>query len=173
MIMLLLLMGCQQQSKKVNDAQSAGRTIQGHWQFLDGYGNYNEAWFAAATYQTFNRFVDRKVMVNYVVKGDSLISTVDMEGGSREIRAGLAWIGSDRVVIATSFVRDTLWRMQVDAPTLEDTDPFSDSLTFFTAFNKRYDDFLVSRGIVSREEIDAFRKSGEVPEDILEEAKKR
>jgi hypothetical protein len=168
-LFLLLFSACQQHTKKVKDTPP-GSALQGNWQFLDSYGNYNEAWFGKTTYQTMNRFVDRTVLVNYEVRGDSLISSVETERGSQVIHAALEWLDRDRVVINTSVIRDTLIRMKDPAITLQDTDPFSDSAAFFSAFNRRYDDFLVSKGIVSREEIDAFRKRGEVPEDVLDKA---
>ncbi len=173
MIVLVMLAACQQRTKKAGENRPPVNTLQGNWQFLDRYGNYNEAWFGEKTYQTFNRFVDRKVEVDYEVRGDSLVSSVETARGSQVIRAYLEWLDRDRVVIRAEFVSDTLIRLKDSATTLQDTDPFADSAAFHSAFNRRYDDFLVSKGIVSREEIDAFRQRGEVPEDVLEKSGKR
>ena len=173
MMLLLSLLACKQQASQTGNKPAPSNPLMGNWQFLDRYGNYNEAWFGDSTYQTMNRFVDRKVLVDYEVRGDSLVSSVETERGSRVILAALQWLDRDRVVITTSFVSDTLTRMADGGATLQNTDPFTDSVAFFTDFTRRYDDFLVSRGIVSREEIEAFRRKGEVPEDVLEQAGKR
>lgn len=166
-VLILLLVACQQQGQKKEIAAENRNALKGEWQFLDKYGNYNEAYFGDSTYQTINRFVDRKVVVDYRVKGDTLRSVMDYRNEKRVILAGLRWIDSDHVVIFTEFVSDTLTRMEDAGISLKSTDPFTDSLSFFTAFNKRYDRYLVDKGIVSEDEIRAFRERQEVPVDVL------
>ena len=166
-LLIVLLGACQQKSPKIEEKKEKAPTLAGHWQFLDKYGNYNEAYFADTLYQTMNRFVDRNVLVKYYVEDDTLHSVMEMRGGDRVILAGLEWLDRDHVVIATEFVSDTLVRMKNPDISLQNTDPFTDSVTFFNAFYTRYENFLVEKGIITPEEAKAFREQREVPGDVL------
>jgi hypothetical protein len=106
------------------------------------------------------------LLVAYSIHGDTLHSVVPAANEKRVILARLAWIDSDHVVISTEFVSDTLSRMTNPAITLQNTDPFRDSLKFFTAFHERYVEYLIDKGIVTEDEVRAFRERKEVPEDI-------
>ena len=164
---MVLIMACQPQGRNKSASGSGDKSpLSGNWQFLDKFGNYNEAFFTDSVYQTINRFVDRNLRVRYTIHGDTLRSVVPTADDKRVILARLAWIDSDHVVISTEFVSDTLSRMENPAITLQNTDPFRDSLKFFTAFNERYVEYLIGKGIVTEEEVRAFREQGEVPEDV-------
>ncbi len=165
---MALVMACQPQGRNKSASGSGDQSpLSGNWQFLDKFGNYNEAYFADSVYQTINRFVDRNLRVSYTIHGDTLRSVVPTADDKRVILARLAWIDNDHVVISTEFVSDTLSRMENPAITLQNTDPFRDSLKFFTAFNERYVEYLILKGIVTEEEVRAFRERGEVPVDVM------
>jgi len=64
-------------------------------------------------------------------------------------------------------------RVKVGDYLLGSIDPKIDSLNFSTAFNNRNDNYLVKRGILTQEEVEAFRKSQTIPEDVQEKLKQK
>ena len=94
----------------------------------------------------------------YVAKNDSLYSTF---GKTKDLKpvAKLIWLNMDKFVIFNESTRDTLERIQTDIITLQNTDVKADSIEFRNAFEKRYEDFLVGKGILSRKEIEEFKKN--------------
>lgn len=158
-ILILVLVSCSSEEKK---------SLQGDWQFLDKFGNYNEAFFGDSTYLSINRFVVKDNWYQYTIRNDSLYSTVNKRFTGLRAVAGLEWIGSDRVVLSSEFSRDTMIRIKNSPATISKAKPFSDSAIYFQAFFDRYERFLIFKGILSEEEVKRFREKGEVPEDVLE-----
>lgn len=162
----LVMTGCTPKEKAGEIKGPGLNTLAGNWHFLDKSGNYNEAWFTDTTYRTINRFANGGEVLQYDIKNDSFYADPGrIKYGLRPI-AGIQWIDHDRVVLFTEFVRDTLARMDDTGSTLQNTDPAVDSLRFYTDFYRRYASFLISKGILTEEEVRAFRGSGELPADI-------
>ncbi len=153
---LLLLSGCTQNNKQQM------HSVAGNWAFLDKAGNYNEAFFDTAEYLTYNRFGGVMPSFRYVVKNDSLYSTF---GKTKDLKpvAKLIWINDDKFVIFNASTRDTLERIKSDKMLLGNTDVKADSAAFRNAFEERYEDFLVGKGILSRQEIEEFKKNKKIP----------
>lgn len=160
------LISCNNSSHKPEEKIVNAEPLMGTWQYLDKYGNYNEVYFGKDAYQTFNRFVDRKITFPYKVMNDSLYSTADRKRAGMSAVAAIEWISNESVILYTSLFRDTLYRLEGAKKTLADTDPFSDSLQFYPAFFERYEKFLIQRGIITETEVMQFREEGKVPEDV-------
>lgn len=164
-LILVGIISCQHATEKKVEKRIAD-PLAGYWQYLDKYGNYNEVHFDGKHYQTINRFVDKNVTFPYKVNNDSLYSTADRRHEGMTAVACIDLMDDGRVVLYTDFFRDTLYKLDHVKNTLVDTDPFSDSLSFYQAFYKRYEQFLIQRGIVTEEEILQFHEEGKVPEDV-------
>lgn len=162
--MLILLAACHQDpGQKI---LSAERGLPGNWGFLDPNGNYNEAFFGDSTYVTYNRIYGLMPGFNYKYSNDSLWSTLNNSEKGMAPVAGVEWLNENRLVIHTRFHSDTLERITGGGVHLGNTDPLADSLLFREAFNLRYEDFLVRRGILTREEIESFKRDSIIPEDV-------
>ena len=158
LIILFLLAGCTANIKQKK------QTVEGNWAFLDKTGNYNEAWFDTDNYVTYNRFGGLMPSFKYAVKNDSLYSTFGKTGDLKPV-AKLIWIDDDKFVIFNESTRDTLERIEAGEMLLSNTDIKADSAGFRNAFEKRYEDFLVGKGILTRKEIEEFKKSKQIPKN--------
>ncbi len=158
LIIVLIFTGCRANIKQDE------KSVKGNWAFLDKTGNYNEAWFDTDDYVTYNRFGGLMPPFKYAVKNDSLYSTFGKRGNLKPV-AKLIWINNDKFVIFNESTRDTLERIEAGEMLLSNTDVKSDSAGFRNAFEKRYEDFLVGKGILTREEIEEFKKSKHIPEN--------
>ena len=167
-LLLILIIACNPETtndkEKIND-------ISGNWSFLDGRGNYNEAYFSDSTYITYNLKYGASPYYAYIVINDSLYSDIDRRKPGLNRIAEFTWLNSDKLILVTEFSRDTLDRIKDPSNTLQNTDPAKDSLIFLDAMKKRYEDFLISKGILAMEEIEKFKKDSVVPEDVIESLK--
>ena len=163
-LFLVLIIACNPQTGFKNKKTN---TIVGNWAFLDGHGNYNEAIFGDSTYLTYNLVYGASPYCAYVIKNDSLYSNIDKRKPGLNRIAALTWKNPDKVVLVTEFSRDTLERIKDAKITLQDTDPVADSFIFLNAIKKRYEDFLISKGIMTLEEIEKFKIDSIVPEDVV------
>lgn len=162
-IVLIGLIGC------TESPQEPENKLLGVWAFLDGRGNYNEALFLDSIYYTYNMRYGLTNGNQYFVKNDSLYSDIDVRKKGLNRIARFRWLSDDLVILSTEFSRDTLERLVGASITLENIDAKKDSLTFRTAFNERYESFLVRKGILTREEIEQFKKDQKIPEDVINE----
>jgi hypothetical protein len=97
-----------------------------------------------------------------------LYSDVDRRKPGLNRIAEFTWLNSDKVVLATEFSKDTLERIKDPTYTLQNTDPVKDSVLFYNAMNIRYENFLILKGILTKEEIEQFKKDSTIPEDVIE-----
>ncbi len=162
--LILFLFACNPKQESKSNVEN---TLKGNWCFLDGRGNYNEAFFSDNTYLTYNAKYGIAQIYNYKVNNDSLYSNVDRRKKGLNRIAKISWL-KDKVVMITEFSRDTMERIKDTGMTLETMNPNVDTAKFHEAFNKRYEDFLVKKGILSKEEIEQFKKDRKVPEDVIE-----
>lgn len=163
-LFLILMVAC---NPPTGNKNKSANSIAGNWAFLDGYGNYNEAFFSDTTYMTFNMIYGASPYYRYIVKNDSLYSDIDKRKPGLNRIAAFTWLNPDRVILVTEFSKDTLDRIKDSKNTLQDIDPAADSALFATAIKRRYEIFLVSKGILTREEIEQFKKDSIIPEDVL------
>jgi hypothetical protein len=158
-LILLATLGCSRQAP-VNESW---RKLQGTWGFLDKYGNYNEAFFDDSTYITYNKQYGVLPVVKYRITGDSMYADVDRrdQKGVLIPVVEFEWISGDKVVFHSTTGLDTLERIIGDAVTLETTSPGTDSLKYRTAFNERYEKFLIAKGIITGEEARQQRENSQ------------
>ena len=164
-LLLLLIVACNPQT---STEETSENKINGNWSFLDGRGNYNEAFFDDSTYLTYNLVYGLSEPYRYFVKNDSLYSNIDKRKPGLNRIAMFTWISEDKVVLVTEFSRDTLDRIMNPEITLQNTDPTIDTVNFINALKVRYENFLVTKGILTQEEIDQYKNDSIVPEDVIE-----
>jgi phage portal protein BeeE len=141
--------------------------LNGNWVFLDVRGNYNEAYFTDSTYITYNMVYGLSPVFMYFIKNDSLYSNIDKRKKGLHRIAKIKVITPDSIILTTEFSRDTIGRMGAEKITLSNTDPKKDSVLFRTEIYKRYEAFLLAKGIIKPEEVEAFKKEKKVPEDVI------
>ena len=160
-LLLIILAACNQ----VEEKNIPENKLEGNWAFLDGRGNHTEAFFGDSIYFIFNRVYGKMPDYRYFIKNDSLFSNIDKRKTGLNRIAQLRWLNDDKVILTTEFSRDTLERILNSKITLENTDTKKDSLKFYEALNIRYENFLISKGIISKEEIEEFKRTGVPPKD--------
>lgn len=167
MIMLTLSTCNPKQAKKLLPENK----IKGNWAFLDGRGNYNEAFFADSSFITYNMAMGAAPEFRYFIKNDSLFTNTDKRKTGLNRIAKVEWMTLDKVIFTTEFSRDTLERISGETITLGNTDPLTDSLLFRANISIRYEKFLIAKGILNPEEVESFKKDGTIPPDIIEQKK--
>jgi|GEM_PF-2205966 hypothetical protein len=170
-IPFLICLTCTACNHRQAGNKSVENKLKGNWAFLDGRGNYNEAYFADSTFVTYNMVMGKAPEFRYFIKNDSLFTNTDKRKKGLNRIARVEWLDSNKVIFTTEFSRDTLDRISGENVTLETTDPGKDSVLFRTNITQRYEKFLVSRGIITPEEMEAFKKEGTVPKDVKEKRK--
>ncbi len=162
-IIFVFVVACSSPTEK----KKAVNNLKGNWAFLDKHGTYNEAFFGDSTFFTYNMVSGKMPEFGYEVKNDSLYSNFDKSKKTLTRIAKIEWIMEDRVILSTEFVHDTLEPIWESKMVLSNTDFKSDSVEFVKAHYLRYEAFLISRGILSLEEVKEFKEKGKVPEDVV------
>lgn len=145
--------------------------ITGNWAFLDGRGNYNEAYFADSSFVTYNMVMGKAPEFSYLIRNDSLFTNTNKRKKGLNRIAKVEWLAPDKVIFTTEFSKDTLERITDEEITLGTIDPAKDSVLFRTHITRRYERYLVDKGIISADEMDAFKKQATVPKDVMEKGK--
>jgi hypothetical protein len=141
--------------------------LKGNWAFLDLRGNYNEAFFNDTSYITYNLIRGVSPEFRYFIKNDSLWSNIDKRKKGLNRIAKIQWLEENKVILITEFSRDTLEKLTDEKITLENINPGKDSVLFREAIHKRYENFLVSKGIITTGEIKEFKKKKTIPDDVI------
>jgi len=165
LIILFLVAGLSSCERKSESKSKS--PLNGNWAFLDIRGNYNEAFFTDSNYITYNMVYGLSPVFNYFIKNDSLYSNIDKRKKGLHRIAKIKWLTADSAILTTEFSKDTLGRLMNAGITLENTNPQKDSILFRQEIYGRYETFLLSKGILSREEFESFKKDNKVPEDVL------
>lgn len=155
LFLIFLSLAC---SRNNSNPQKAN-LLAGNWGFLDKHGNYNEAYFTDTTYISYNRNYGLLPRFIYAVRNDSLFANVDPD--KKDVLVPIVrikWLGSDKVIFHSEFARDTLERIKENRMTLENTSLKKDSLSFRAAYENRFGEFLVKRGVITRHEADSMKK---------------
>jgi hypothetical protein len=163
-ILLLFTASCNLEGKKESKPTSP---LSGNWGFLDIRGNYNEAFFTDSTYVTYNMVHGLSPVFQYFIKNDSLCSNINKRKPGLNRIAKINIITPDSIILITEFSRDTIGRLKDEEVTLENTDPKKDSMLFRQEIYKRYEAFLLAKGIIKPEEVEEFKKNNKIPEDVL------
>lgn len=161
-IVLLVCMGCHPEKKGEPDQSP----LSGNWAFLDINGNYNEAFFTDSTYITYNMVYGLSPVFKYLIKNDSFYCNIGKQQPGLHRIGMIKIISPDSIIIETEFSRDTLGRLTGEKVTIENTDPKSDSVLFRKEIYRRYEQFLLAKGIIRPEEMEEFKKTSKIPEDL-------
>jgi hypothetical protein len=164
-IIILLLFAAACSFEKKTEQKPTGPLV-GNWAFLDVRGNYNEAFFTDTTYVTYNMAYGLSPVFRYFIKNDSLYSNIDKRKKGLNRIAGIKLISPDSIILTTEFSKDTIGRMAGEKITLETTNPKTDSVLFHEEIQKRYESFLLSKGILKKEELEMYKKDKIIPEDV-------
>lgn len=143
--------------------------LYGNWAFLDMRGNYNEAYFTDTTYITYNMVHGLSPVFKYVIKNDSLYSDINKRKPGLHRIAKISVITPDSIILVTEFSKDTIGRLKAEKITLENTDPKKDSVLFRSEIYRRYEAFLLAKGIIKQQEMEEFKKFNKIPEDVKKE----
>ena len=162
-VLLLITASCSFEKKDTSKPKSP---LNGNWAFLDIRGNYNEAFFTDSTYITYNMVYGLSPVFNYYIKNDSLYSNINKRKPGIHPIAKILRLSADSMILLTEFSRDTIGRFAAEKVTLENTDPKQDSILFRQEVYKRYEAFLLAKGIIKPEEVEEFKKNNKIPEDI-------
>jgi hypothetical protein len=168
-LLIVLFFACNPRSEK---EISNLNTIHGDWAFIDGGGNYTEAFFGDTAYITYNIRFGASPYYKFFVKNDSLYSNIGMRVSTMRKIAEFTWLDDGRVILVTEFTRDTLERILNDKRTLQYLDPVIDSTLFKNAMKVRFEEFLISKGIITREEAEQFKTDSIIPEDVIKSLQK-
>jgi hypothetical protein len=163
-VLLLITASCGFERKDESKLKSR---LNGNWAFLDIRGNYNEAFFTDSTYVTYNMVYGLSPVFKYFIKNDSLYSNINKHKPGLYRIAKINIITPDSIILVTEFSRDTIGRMTREKITLENTNPRQDSVLFRQEIFRRYETFLLAKGIIDRKEMEDFKKNKKVPEDVL------
>ena len=161
-ILLIFMASCNFEKQRTNSRSP----LSGNWAFLDMRGNYNEAYFTDSTYITYNMVHGLSPVFKYVIKNDSLWSNINKRKPGLHRIAKINVITPDSIILVTEFSRDTIGRLMGEKITLENTDPKKDSVLFRAEIYRRYEAFLLAKGIIKQQEMEEFKKFNKIPEDV-------
>ena len=176
LLIVLVIVSCNQAGNKTNSESNEEvieYNIQGNWCFLNKQGVYTESYFAEDYFRVFNLQLGISPDFKYRIKGDTLFSTFKSQQKAKPQRSLISWIDEDKVIMESRSGADTMQRMKSSEFLLETSELPKDSVNFISAFMNRNDDYLISRGILTREEVEAFRKENTIPEDVKDKLKEK
>ena len=164
-LLLIFMASCNFERQSI----SSRSPLYGIWAFLDMRGNYNEAYFSDTTYITYNMVHGLSPVFKYVIKNDSLYSDINKRKPGLHRIAKISVITPDSIILVTEFSKDTIGRLKEEKITLENTDPKKDSVLFRSEIYRRYEAFLLAKGIIKQQEMEEFKKFNKIPEDVKKE----
>ncbi len=146
-------------------------SIDGNWCFLNKSSVYTESFFSKNFFRAYNQYLGMSPDFKYYIVDDTLFSTFSTGKKVKTQKSVISWINENKVVLRTGAGADTMDRITKGDFLLGTIDPKIDSLNFSTAFNKRNDNYLIQRGILTKEEVEAFRENQTIPGDVKEKLK--
>jgi hypothetical protein len=165
LIIVLILIACNQSNISTEEKEVV-YDLKGNWCFLNSSGIYTESFFSHDMFRVYNKYLGISPDFKYYIVKDTLVSTFNTGKKVRMQKSLIAWINEDKVVMHTSTGADTMERISRGDYLLGNIDRIKDSANFAMAFAKRNENFLIQKGILTMEEVDAFRKDRVIPEDV-------
>lgn len=172
LLIILIVVSCNQPDKDSKNKE-LDYSIDGNWCFLNKSSVYTESFFSENYFRVYNQYLGMSPDFKYNIVDDTLFSTFQTGKSTKIQKSVVSWINKDKVVLRTGSGADTMDRVKSGDYLLGNIDPKVDSLNFSTAFSKRNDDYLINRGILTREEVEAFRNNQIIPEDVQEKLKEK
>jgi hypothetical protein len=108
----------------------------------------------------------------YIVK-DTLVSTFNTGKKVRTQKSLIEWMNEDNVIMHSGTGADTMERIKSGDYLLGNIDRIKDSANYAIAFGNRNDNYLIQRGILTKEEVEAYRKDKVIPEDVKEKMEQK
>jgi len=170
LLLILIVVSCNQTDPS-SKSEKSDYTIVGNWCFLNKSSVYTESFFSKDFFRVYNQYLGMSPDFKYYIVDDTLISTFRKGKNFKTQKSVISWINEDRVVLRTGTGADTMDRITQGDFLLGTIDPKIDSLNFASAFGERNDNYLIQRGILTKEEVEAFRKNQTIPEDVKEKLK--
>lgn len=176
LLIILVIASCNQTGNKTNSEtikEVVNYDIQGNWHFLNKQGIYTESYFAEDYFHVFNLQLGASPKFKYRINGDTLFSTFKAQQKAKPQRSLISWVNEDKVIVQSRTGADTMQRMKSGNYLLGTIDPIADSANFISAFMDRNDNYLIKRGVLTKEEVEAFRNSNTIPDDVQEKLKEK
>jgi hypothetical protein len=171
LLVILIIVSCNQTENKSTTSQELVYDINGNWCFLNKSGVYTESFFSNDFFKVYNQYLGLSPDFKYHIIDDTLFSTFYTGKKLKTQKSVVTWVNEDKVVLRTGTGADTMERITNGNFSLGVIDPVIDSVNFTVAFSKRNDNYLIDRGILTKEEVEAFRKNQTIPEDVQEKLK--
>ena len=168
--MILIVVSCNQTDPN-SKSKKRDYSINGNWCFLNKSSVYTESFFSKDFFRVYNQYLGMSPDFKYYFVDDTLFSTFGKGNKVKTQKSVISWINENRVVLRTGTGADTMDRITKGDFLLGTIDPKIDSLNFVSAFRERNDNYLIQRGILTKEEVEAFRKNQIIPEDVKEKLK--
>ncbi|MCF8405697.1 MAG: hypothetical protein K9H58_17255 [Bacteroidales bacterium] len=165
-LFLFAFIGCNNSNPKVDNKEEKTNDLIGDWGYLDNQGIYIETQFNDTTFRVYNRYGGCSPWFYYTAKKDNFYSSMEADRVTEPPLASIEWLSSDEVILISKSARDTLIRITDGGILLSNTDPIADSAKFARAFNQRYEELLLRKGIITEQELNTFKKDNIMPEDV-------
>ncbi len=172
LLTLLIVVSCNQPNRDSN-SKKVVYTIDGNWCFLNKTGVYTESFFSKDFFKVYNQYLGISPDFKYYIIDDTLFSTFSTGKKVKTQKSVVAWINENKVVLRTGSGADTMDRITDGEFLLGTIDPKVDSLNFSKAFGNRNDNYLINRGILTKEEVEAFRQNQTIPGDVQEKLRNK
>lgn len=176
LLIILVIVSCNQAGNKTNNEvveEVINYDIQGNWHFLNKQGIYTESFFAEDYFRVFNLQLGVSPDFKYRINGDTLFSTFKSQQKAKPQRSLILWVNENKVIVQSRTGADTMQRMKSGEYLLGTIDPIVDTANFLSAFMNRNDNYLIERGVLTKEEVEAFRKENTIPDDVQEKLKEK
>ncbi len=158
LLMILIVVSCNQTDPN-SKSEKQDYTIDGSWCFLNKSSVYTESFFSKDFFHVYNQYLGMSPDFKYYIVDDTLFSTFSTGKKVKTQKSVISWINENRVVLRTGTGADTMDRITKGEFLLGTIDPKIDSSNFASAFRERNDNYLIQRGILTKEEVEAFRKN--------------
>jgi len=172
-VVVIVLAACQMNQEKheekvdeENIAITKTYSLLGDWQFLNKQGSYTESFFSEKYFKVFNRQMGMSPNFKYSLNGDTLSTSFSRGTKTSTSKSLVIWIDENKVILKSRTGSDTMDRIQSNDYLLGNTDLRADSLAFTKAYWERNKFYLLDKGIISKEEVEAFEKENKIPEDV-------
>jgi hypothetical protein len=149
-----------------NIAVTKTYSLLGDWQFLNKQGSYTESFFSEKYFKVFNRQMGMSPNFKYSLNGDTLSTSFTRGTKVSTSKSLIIWLDENKVIMKSRTGSDTMDRILTNDFLLGNTDLRVDSSAFSSAYRERNKKYLLDRGIITKEEVEAFEKENVIPEDV-------
>lgn len=178
-LIIVVVAACQTNQQKETETDKEKYTevkerysLLGDWQFLNKQGAYTESYFSEKYFKVFNRQMGMSPNFKYDLVVDTLFTSITQGDKVSRSKSEIIWLNENKVIMKARFGADTMDRILTNELLLGNTDLRADSLNFSKAYWERNKTYLLERGIITKEEVEAFEKENIIPDDVKEKMEK-